>query len=328
MWSKYKLAKKHWLIDFYNCAYENITTEKIPVVMPSYNRFENNRFLDNVRENMKEDWPIYVVVRKSQKKLYEQNYGDIPNVTFVAFKDEDINNIGKTRIKIIEYFTKRFDHIFTVDDDLQMIIQTKAKSSDPTYKIQEKLFENRNLSDPARIFAMWQLCHLHLVNKYEGCYCTYAYINSFIINLYYSEEKSYNIGGKAICALCLDLKKMKKYKLNYLSSTDTGHEDIDLVIRAMKYKLYPISIKCINFKATISNVSVITKDMNFETVKDRVILQNKILVEKYKDNPYISLNKRDNLIFNWNKYLEDIGFDQDEYGSLRKEVFNNIKKGN
>lgn len=327
MRSAYRTIDKHWLIDFYNYAYENITTEKIPIVIPSYNRYENNRFLDNVRKNMKEDWPIYVVVRKSQKELYEKNYGDLDNINFIDFEDKDIDNIGKTRIKIVEYFTRKFDHIFTVDDDLQMIIQTKAKSTNPTYKIPEKLFENIKLSDPARIFAMWQLCHLYLIDKYKDCYCTYAYINSFIIKLEYSEDRSYNVGGKAVCAVCLDLKKMKKYNLNYLSSTDTGHEDIDLVIRAMNYKLYPISIKCINFKASISNTSVITRDMKFESVRDRIVAQNKILINIYKDNPYISLNKKDNLIFNWNKYLSDIEFNQNLYGSIRKEVFDKIEKG-
>ena len=324
----YRLANRYWSIDFYNCAYENLTGEKIPVVIPSYNRYENNRFLDNVRENMHKDWPIYVVVRRSQKKLYEQNYGDLANVTFVAFKDEDINNIGKTRIKIVDYFTKKFDSIITVDDDLQMIVKSKAKSTDPTYKLQEKLFENRKLNDPARIFAMWQLSHNYLSNKYEGCYCTYVYCDSFVIDLDYSEDKSYSIGGKAICAVCLNLKRMKKYKLNYLSSTETGHEDIDIIIQAMKYKLYPISIKCFNFKACMSNVSVITRDMNFENVKERVVYQNKILLEKYKDNPYISMNKRNNLIINWNKYLSDIGFSQNTFGSIKQEVYKSLQKGN
>lgn len=323
--SAYEHVSKYWLIDFYNCAYENVTN-KIPVVVPSYNRYENNLFLDNVRKNMHEDWPIYVVVRQSQKKLYEKHYGDLANVTFVAFKDEDINNIGKTRIKIVEYFTKRFDNIITVDDDLTMVVKTKAKSTNPTYKIPEKLFLNKKLNDPARIFAMWQLCHEHLITKYEGCYCTYAYIDNFVIDLAYSENRSYNMGGKAICAVCLNLKRMKKHKLNYLSSTETGHEDIDLIIRAMDHKMYPISIKCIAFHGCISNVSVITRDMNFKTVKERVLYQNKLLVTKYSSNPYVSLNKRDNLLFNWNKYLKDIGFNQPKYGSIRKEVFNHLRK--
>ena len=324
----YKINKSYWTYDFYEQAIKHIST-KIPIVIPSYNRYENNYFLDYVRENMsaEEPWPIYVVVRKSQKKLYEANYGDIPEITFVAFKDEEIDNIGKTRNRFIKYFTSKFDSIFVLDDDLKLEFKTMSSRVEDG-KRYYRFTVDKKKNNVAKIMAMWQLSHEFIMQQYDGCWSTYLYMRAFAFDPKYGDRQSYNAGGKAICAVCLDLKKLKKYKLNYLSSTETGHEDIDIIIRAMQYKLYPVAIKCISFTAPMNNNSVVNTNLGFNDIRERINMQNKKLYDMYHStNPYIGMNKRDNLIINWNQYFKDINLTHLN-GSIKKELYNNLKKGN
>ena len=177
----------------------NHIDEKIPIVVPSYNRYENNIFLNYVREYMINDtWPIYVIVRQSQKKLYEANYGDLKSVTFVAFKDEEIDDIGKTRNKMISYFSKKYDTIFNLDDDSRLMFKANAiRHRDNNIRYSRDTKTN----DICKMFAMWQLTHEYLSKEHPNCWITYLYNEAFIFDPKYGTTNSYSVGGLATAAI-------------------------------------------------------------------------------------------------------------------------------
>lgn len=314
--TEYILDKNFWTYDFYNKAINHID-EKIPIVVPSYNRYENNIFLDYVRKYMVNDtWPIYVIVRQSQKKLYEANYGDLKSVTFVAFKDEEIDDIGKTRNKMISYFSKKYDTIFNLDDDSRLMFKANAiRHRDNNIRYSRDTKTN----DICKMFAMWQLTHEYLCKEHPNCWITYLYNEAFIFDPKYGTTHSYSVGGLAASCVCINLDKLKKYNLNYLSIHDTGHEDIDLVIRAMKYKLYPISIKFICSRLAPIGGEV-SKSIGFDDMDERLLYQNKRLYELYGDSPYITLNKHQHIKINWNKFCKDNKI-IDKCGSIKDKVY-------
>lgn len=323
--STYKMSNSYWTNKFYDIA-PNYVKTKIPIVVPSYNRYDKNHLLNMVRKQ-NSTWPIFVVVRKSQVKLYKQNYNDLSNVTFVSFEDEKINNIGKTRQQIVKYFTKKFDNIFMCDDDCSLVVRAKAvrKNEDGTETIRYKVnFKNNNLD---HIFAMWQLTHEYLLSVHPNCWVTHPCFYDFIFDVKYGEEKSYSVGALAAGMTCICLKKLKEHKLNYVSSEETGHEDIDLLIRALKLGLYSISIKYFNIMVIPNIESEVEKTLNFNNEKERLDHQGMKLYEMYQDFPYVVLNKNNKILIKWNKYVKDNHI-KSRTGSIKKELYNKLKKGN
>lgn len=321
----HKLVTSYWTNKFYDIA-PNFIKTKIPVVVPSYNRYENNYFLNVVRKQ-NSTWPIFVVVRKSQVKLYRQNYKDLSNVTFVSFDDEKINNIGKTRQQIVKYFTKKFDNVIMCDDDCVLVLRTKAirKNNDGIESTRYSINFNKDKLD--NLFAMWQLTHEYLIEKYPNCWITHPSFYDFAFDAAYGEEKSYSIGALAACVFCANLKLLREHKLNYVSSEETGHEDIDLLIRALKLGLFPISIKYFNTKNTHYAGSEVEKSLNFDNEEERLAYQGQKLYELYKDYPYVTLNKHNTILIKWNRYVKDNHIEP-KTGSIRKELYNKLKKGN
>ena len=322
-WSKYKLVKDYWTYDFYNLAINKIDY-KIPIVVPSYNRYENNYFLEMVKAGRLHNWPIFVVVRESQKDLYEANY-NLPNVSFLAFKDDEINNIGKTRMTIVKYFTKHdYDSVFVFDDDCDLYFKALAIRNDEVTLSRYSV--DKSMNDLTNIFAMWQLTHEYLINKYLGCWVTHPNFTDFIFMSKYGENHSYAVGASAAGAVCLNLKLLKKYNLNYVSSENTGHEDIDLLIRALRHELYPIAIKYFSTYVVPNTVSEVQKNLNCDTDLERQKYQYGRLHDLYADEPYITWPESSFIRFNWVRFCKDKHIDP-RHGSIKNELYNSLKKG-
>lgn len=320
---KYKLDSNYWTNDFYDKAIDHIE-KKYPIVVPSYNRYEDNYFLDLVAKNRIPDWPIFFVTRESQKDLYMKNYGDLP-ITFLSFKDEEINDIGKTRHKIIEYFTEQgYDNIFMLDDHCKLVTKVVGKNSLDPDNIKYKYLIDSKKKNMSNMFAMWQLTHDYLLKEYPGCWITQSYFADFIFDPKYGDNCSFSLGAMASISVCINLNKLKQYNLNYLSVHETGHEDIDLIIRAMDYKLYPIAIKYLNAVVYHGIESEVKKSLKIADNIDRVKYQNKKLYDMYKDtNPYVTLNKNDGLRIQWRRFFKDNNI-AIKNGSIKETLYKNL----
>lgn len=323
--AKYKIDPNCWTMDFYSIAYENLVNEKIPVVIPSYSRWNKASFLDDIRNYRKESWPIYVVVRESQKDLYEKNYGDISEVTILAFEDEQINDIGKTRQKILDYFGD-YKSIFMLDDDIRIILKSRALYVDEEGIEHDKCMPHKissDYSDPARLLAMWQLIHEHLTNKYEDeLWCTFLRCLIWTIGSDCVGDRSYTLGGPAGGAQCVNLDILKKKNLNYVSNSFEFHEDMGLMIRAMKCALYVASINFINDVIDYGD-SVIGKEIGLDNKVDRFKYQDSNTIAEHDDFRYVRLNNKQKAAINWDKYLKALGI-YDRYGSIEHELYDKL----
>jgi hypothetical protein len=72
---------------------------------------------------------------------------------------------------------------------------------------------------------------------------------------------------------------------------------------------------------------VISNNLGYDNTRNRLELQNIKLYNMYKDtNKYLSLNKRNNVNIKWNQYFKDINI-KHKHGSIKKEVYDKLKKG-
>ena len=324
MASKFKLDESFYTYEFYNKA-PSLIKKKIPIVIPSYNASENNILLDFIRENTtkKSYWPVYVVVRNTQKAAYEKNYGDIPGITFIGMEDELIAGSGKVRREINNYFTGKFKSIFVMDDDTIPKFMTRAvRSTDGT----ERYSVDKTKTNVVNLFSMWQLAHEWLMKNYPHAMMTFLYNVGFIFAMKYATNQCYTLGGKAGCAMCLELDRLKEYNLNYLSNEEIngGFDDADLLIRGLPYGVYPIKIAFMTVDFPPMSVDCRGSQEADNTVDNRILRQWKALYDIYKDKDvikkYISLNKKGNLIINWRRFFKDTYPDVATRGSIYDKI--------
>ena len=310
----FKKDGNYWTYDFYEFAPKFID-DKIPIVVPSYNDYKKNLFIEQVRNNEANDWPIYIVVRKSQYNDYVEYTKDIESISIVEFEDNLIDDIGKTRREIVNYFSDRYNYIFMLDGDVFPVLKVMSH-----YENRSRLSFDKSKNKLENLFSMWQLAHYNIVSKFDKCWCTYLYINDMVFNPCYGEELSYTVGGLPACCTCIDLFKIKESGINYKSIKDTGHDDIDLAIRLMDYGLFPISIKFLcSLMRPISN-------MGFDSIDDRLDYQNEKLYDLYGDtNKYLSLNSKNRININYKKFVKDMYGITNTKGSIKEEVYKKLK---
>lgn len=323
MATKFTLDKSFYTYEFYENARKKIK-KKIPIVIPSYNASENNILLEFIRENTtkKDYWPVYVVVRNTQKNAYEKSYSDIPGITFIGMKDELIAGSGKVRREINNYFTEKYKSIFVMDDDTIPRFMARAIRSDGA----ERYSIDKSKTNIVNLFSMWQLAHEWLMKNYPQATMTFLYNVGFIFDLKYSRNQCYTLGGKAGCAMCLELDRLKQYNLNYLSNEEIngGFDDADLLIRGLPYKVYPIKIAFMTCDFPPMSVDCRGSQKADDSVDNRILRQWKALYDIYKDHDfikkYIKLNKKGNLIINWRRFFKDNYPDIATRGSIYDKI--------
>lgn len=290
-----------WSNKFYEEAYDIVKDRLFPIVIPSYNR-PNCGFLKWVVDKVVPgyEYPIFIVVRQSQKEMYEASeyikYKDYVHVK--AFPDELIDDIGKTREQIVKAFSKQYDYIFMCDDDITNFCHTV-----PYFRSNgEPKAQGVTTLNFGKTMAMWQIATEYVANKYGVMFTTgmmqgFSWVPDFI-----NVEKSMRLlSGLPTGTVCLNLKKLKELDLNYRTLIGNGHDDLDLLIRGLEKGL----INCEFRWMTYSSVAMGT--MNFDSIQERFTQQQKEMKDNFGHIEYIKwIHQRglDNVGINWRKVRE------------------------
>ena len=231
-----------WTNKLYNMAYERVKDRQYPLVIPSYNR-PDNKMTKYIYEHTidEEPWDIYVVVRASQKEMYEQaEYFKKCNgkIKLLPFPDETINDLGKVRVETIKYFSGKKDCIFMIDDDTLDITYTvpytRKSGAQISMSVTDKFIgHNTNF---ARILAMWQVAMEETLKKHDNVIISCPMIAGFswAPNFCDPENSLKIMSGAQACCMCINVKACNKYDITFRTNKGNGHEDKDFVIRAIQ----------------------------------------------------------------------------------------------
>ena len=304
------LAIDCWTNKLYNEAYDIVKDRLYPVVIPTYNRPQCN-FLKWVTEIVQKgyEWPIYLVVRKSQKEMYENSeyvkFFDYIHVK--AFPDEMIDDIGKVREQIVNAFSKQYECIFMFDDDI-----TNFSHSVPWVRSNgEPKAQSVKSNNFGKTMAMWQIAMEYAIKKYDvfsstGMMQGFSWVPDFI-----NVESSIRIlSGLPTLAVCINLRKLKELNLNYRTIIGNGHDDLDLLIRCLQKGALTAEFRWM----TYSSPGIGTDILNFNTVEERFAIQQEEMYKNYKDVPFVKFytpRGLPNVGIYWNKLLDfykDNGF--------------------
>ena len=293
-----------WSNKLYENAYDIVKDRLYPVVIPTYNRPACG-FLKWVNDIVVPgyEYPIYLVVRQSQKELYEASeyvrYKDYIHVK--AFPDEMIDDIGKVRQQIVNAFSKKFECVFMFDDDI-----TNFCHSVPWHRSNgEPKAQGVKSNNFGKTMAMWQLAMEYAVKKYDVAFSTgmmqgFSWVPDFI-----NVEQSMRIlSGLPTLAVCVNLRKLKENDLNYRTIIGNGHDDIDLLIRCLQKGLLTAEFRWM----TYSSPGIGTDILHFNTAQERFTQQQKEMYENFKDVPWVKwvhVRGLDNVGINWRKVLEE-----------------------
>ena len=299
-----------WTNNFYNQAYELIKDEdKFPIVIPTYNRPEN-KFIKYATSNMYNGntWPIYLVVRKSQEELYKNSkyVNGFNYVNVLSFEDDEINDIGKVRKKIVEYFTNKTKCIFMLDDDIDKIVYTVPFTRDSGSKVSLSLLPSYGFKvDMARVFAMWQISMLYANSKVKDLILSCAMVQGFSWDSDFCDEDFglRYMAGPHTLVTCLNLDTFKNKNLNYRTIKGNGHDDIDLLIRALLAGCTTCEFRWLTFY----NPGAGTSMLDFNSVKERFTKQYEEMYNNFKDVSFIKWrNRKDipNVGINWNAAID------------------------
>lgn len=292
-----------WSNKLYENAYDIVKDRLFPVVIPTYNR-PNCGFLKWVTNVVQpgNEYPIYLVVRKSQKELYEASeyvkYHDYIHVK--AFPDEMIDDIGKVRQQIVNAFSKQYDNVFMFDDDIVNFCH-----SVPYFRSNgEPKAQGVKCVNFGKVMAMWQLAHEYACAKYDIAFSTgmlqgFSWLPDFI-----KVENSIRIlSGLPTLAVCVHLKKLVSSGLNYRTLIGNGHDDIDLLIRCLQNGLLTAEFRWM----TYGSPGIGTDILHFNSVEERFTKQQAEMKQNFGDVEFVKwthVRGLDNVGINWKKVRE------------------------
>lgn len=97
---------------------EQFELEEVPLFIPSYNRYPLPPTAELAMHCLGDDYPWWVVVRKSQFR----DYDGVPTNHLLPVADHRIDNVGKTRNFIWQFaYDEGWNYIFDWDDDINGI---------------------------------------------------------------------------------------------------------------------------------------------------------------------------------------------------------------
>lgn len=303
------ISSDFWTNRLYEVAYSKVGDKKYPIVIPSYNRPENG-FCKwaTARFDPNETWPIYIVVRDSQVKQYEESkyIKGYDYIKVVGFPDSEIDDIGKVRKKIVEHFSKTESCIFMLDDDLTRFTYTVPYKRESGAKISLSL--TKEIESPARVFAMWQLAHERAILLRDDLITSAPMIAGFNWETSFCDEAQSLrfMSGPQSLAVCLNLKTFDKYNINYRSIIGNGHDDIDLLIRALLAGCTTCEFRWISY----FNPGIGTSILNFESVEKRFAQQYQEMYDNFHDVDFVKWKHSkggkalDNVGVNWARAIK------------------------
>lgn len=263
-----------WTEELYDRAYETVKDRKWPIVIPSYNRpdFITQKLFKFTEE---ENWPVYVVIRESQRDLYSVKY---PYVTYITVPDRIIRNIGNTRAFIVRWAKAvGFDYIFMLDDDIKSFkysISGTTKKGLPKAKVVDTSF--------SRYMAMWQVSSEALPD---------FILNGPILEQFawtadcIDPDKCVDATSLVINAVCVNLKKMQDLGLNYGDNTIVGHEDIEMAIQAFEHGLPCVKFKFLTYRVNPSDL------WGYSSMAERFQRQYDIMYHNHQGKSYVCFRK-------------------------------------
>lgn len=295
-----------WTNKLYNKAYEMVSTrKKFPLVIPSYNR-PHNKITEYILDHItpEEPWDIYVAVRKSQQADYEadENFKKIPCMHTLPFEDDLINDAGKVRGKIVEYFTDKVDGLFMMDDDVFDFAYTAPFKRPSGSKISVAVTDKVRKENLGRLLAMWQVAMEETMKLHDNVIITCPMIAGFswAESFCDSELSLKMMSGAQVCCLGINTKACKKFDVNFRTSKGNGHEDKDFVIRALLKGAMTAEYRWLTYSCPSMG-----KDFLNTGVKERMAQQHDEMYANFKDVEFmrwiVDRNDYKNVRINWNR---------------------------
>lgn len=294
-----------WTNKLYNTAYERVKNRKYPLVIPSYNR-PNSIMMKYIYNNtdFNEPWDIYFVVRKSQEEEYKQNeyYKQMSFVNILSFDDELINDAGKVRMKIIEYFCNKKEALIFMDDDITNLTYTVPFRRDSGANISLAISQKFFKFNFARILAMWQVAMEEAVKENDKLIISCTMIAGFSWAEDYcdSEISIKYMSGAQVACFCINLNNCMKYDVNFRTNVGNGHEDKDFVIRAILKGCATAEFRWLAYSCG----SMGTDYLNL-AVKERMEKQHDEMYNNFHDLDFVKFivdrNDFKNVRINWSR---------------------------
>lgn len=302
-----------WTNKLYNIAYDKVKNHKFPLVIPSYNR-PNNKITQYISEHIidSEPWDIYVAVRESQKDLYENDeyFKKCKCIKTLAFPDDEINDAGKVRGKIVEHFIGKANGLFMMDDDVFDLTYTTPFKRSSGNKISAAMTDKARKENFSRTLAMWQVAMEETIKLHDNVIITCPMIAGFSWPEKYCDPSLgiKIISGAQVCCLGINLNACDKYKINFRTSIGNGHEDKDFVIRAILKGCITAEYRWLAYSCPSMG-----KDFLNTGVKERMAKQHDEMYANFKDVPFVKWivdrNDYKNVRINWNaatKFYNDL----------------------
>ena len=304
--SKENLTKSDfWTNKLYNNAYEKVKNRKYPLVIPSYNR-PNSIMMKYIHDNtdFNEPWDIYFVVRKSQIHDYEENiyFKEMPFVKLLSFEDHLIDDAGKVRMKIIEFFNDKEEALIFMDDDITNLTYTVPFRRDSGANISLAVSQKFAKINFARILAMWQIAMEKAIELNDKLIISCPMIAGFSWAEDYcdSEISIKYMSGAQVACFCINLKNCKTYDINFRTNVGNGHEDKDFVIRSILAGCATAEFRWLAYSCS----SMGTDYLNL-SVKERMEKQHDEMYNNFHDLDFVKFiidrNNFKNVRINWNK---------------------------
>lgn len=299
-----------WTHILYDNAYEYLEEnhiEKYTVVIPCYAKpkdtdeltikdIKSKNVFDLVRQNSKEHefYNVCFVIAQSQEHLFKEALKEFNHTTYIALPDDQVQNIGMKRQKIVELF--RHKKIFMLDDDTSKhCIDYRdtfyRKDNGEAYQKSKPIVTKMNQNNYARSLAVFQLLAEETFEQDEKCLLCLPANNIALLNEKVSYDyKSATISGCPCQFFIVNCERLLNNGLNFGDSREVGHEDLDLAIKMLQNGFIYRMIGGITFNvnALINPKLENNNAHGYKNIVERFETYYDIMYNKYKDIEWVN----------------------------------------
>lgn len=229
---------KWWTEEFADKAYDIVRNRKFPVTIPGYNRPALptlwNLGVDKFNDEF--NWDFIIIVRESQKKMYEEATESMRKwVTIKSFPDDVINNAGAVRRTTQKWLNDNgVRATFQMDDDVQYLGYSVAGRKGDGYP---KSMYTSYKGDPhkaCKTLAMWQIAMEKAMDEYDiyiscGQQIAFSWKEDYCIQ----ESSLQMMCGPMTQVVCFNVEGLCKSDIYHNNNADVGFDDIDFTIRVI-----------------------------------------------------------------------------------------------
>ena len=301
-----------WTEELYEKAYDIVKDRKFPIVIPSYNRPDPiviKKYFNDFTEEY--NWPVWFIVRDSQKNEYSKYLNENKYIKLVSFPDDQINDFGKVKMKCLTYaYDQGYKRIFSMDDDMYSLgINTKTltrtgnyaarpiKSTDyekyePIKNNLNEIIETNEKYNPSKycnsskFFAVWQLASEICFDKYNAL-IVFPNIKSYSWPLDNIDEEA---SVRLICgkspAHCLNVEEIIKRPYKYESDRAVGFSDLDFMINLYENKDISCQLPWLYYEMPDDYMSVQNYEW-FKNLDERLEKSTEVLFSKHPNTIFI-----------------------------------------